>query len=119
MRRKLWLPLLAGLLAVGACYAYFTYVPWISASEFRAQVEREIPPGTSRQEASAWLRSKGYLSHDLSPNCRRSEGCVHLGEFSNYRIDGIFPTVLRFEIAFDDNGRRTRHLNVEEFTYGL
>ncbi len=118
MRRKLWLPLLACLLAAVSCYVYFSNVPWVSVSEFRSQVEREIPPGTPKQEVSAWLRSKGYTSYDL-PDCCESKRCVHCGEFSNYRLDSIFPTVLRFAITFDDNDRRTDYLDVCEFTYCL
>ena len=102
-----------------------TYVPRVSESDFRIQVEREIPPGTPREEVVAWLKAKGYVSAEASFSVESDRGGCDgrssgfYGEFPNYYLDGFFPTVLRFGFHFDEQGRRTQALDVGEFSYCL
>lgn len=90
--------------------------PRLTADAFRAEVEHHLPPGTPRAEAAEWLRAKGYIANDLVPGCCSFGESVHVREFDTSRLPLLFPRRLRFEIEFDEQGRRVDRLDVAELT---
>lgn len=112
MNRKIRAIVLAMLLVAGGLYAASR--PRMTAEEFRTEIERELPPGTPRVDAAAWLRSRGYIDNDLTPGCCSFGESVHAREFDTSRVPRLFPRRLRFEIEFDERGRRIDRLDVAE-----
>jgi hypothetical protein len=98
-------------------FAYATQVPRVSVSEFRSQVEREIPPGTPRTEVLAWLKARGYPAGEVGTRDNPHYGVW--GEFPNRHLNIFGPTLLVFSMRFDEPGRRTDSLVVSELTYSL
>ena len=96
---------------------YLMAVPRITESSFRAEVEANLPPGTPRAEVEVWLRGRGVSFIGFVDKDRRPVGLG--GEVPRvYYIDLLFDTVIRFELSFDEEGRRTSDFHASEFWYG-
>jgi hypothetical protein len=124
--RYLWLVLsaLPPVAWLGAVLA--TTVPRVSEAGLRRRVEREVPPGTPREEVAAWLRCNGdppLDGYDYGPGGRdvvyidEAAGTMSGGFAKHYVTLFRGPTMIRVTFSFDRRGRRADALEVSEYVY--
>jgi hypothetical protein len=104
--RNRW-AILVAVVAFFSCCGYPTYYcvvePWwgeVRVKRWKADLDENLPVGSSREQAEAWFASRGLKPNDLiGPDGRRAGLAATIP-------DGMPPVngAIRIELGFDDNG---------------
>jgi hypothetical protein len=105
MTRRWLVALVFALVVVGAL-VYLMAVPRITVDGFLAEFEADLPRGTPRADVEAWLRKRGIGFLGFVDEQRRPTGLG--GEVGGVYWLELFPTVIRFEVDFDRDGKLTK-----------
>lgn len=100
------------------CPAYYCVIePWLGELEaryLRADLDKNVPDGSTRERAEAWFASHGFRTNDLiGPDGRRA------GLMAT--IPDVFPPVngaICIEVGFDDNDKVRKRI-VYRVVYSL
>jgi hypothetical protein len=113
--RRYILILLVGLALAGL--GYYCFVPRVSASRLRQEVEEQLPLGTPRKDVEDWLKARGIAYTGIIDRTFREVGIggwvYNTGPRVPLELVSTGPTAIHMAFYFDEQGR-LRRLYVED-----